>query len=151
MGFKLNDDTYFNDEIKTVKKFIFNKKIFTISFWDGIGQEKYWSLIKLYLKDSKIVIFVYSINSKDSFNNLNYFINMAKENLGNAYKGVIIANKSDLFLNEEVRMEEGRDFAKKHNYKFYSTSAISEPKMTKNIVEEIIKDYISSSDYEHKI
>ena len=74
---------------------------------------------------------------------------MAEERNFNNFKGVIIANKSDLFLKEEVSEKEARDFAKNHYYQFYYTSAKNEPIKAKNVIEKIIKDYISSSYYDY--
>lgn len=38
-----------------------------VNLWDTVGQEKFESLTKLFLKDSEIVIFVYDITDKKKF------------------------------------------------------------------------------------
>ena len=52
-------------ESKTMKV---NDKEYTLSIWDTVGQEKFRSLTKIFLKDSKITIIVYSITNKRSSN-----------------------------------------------------------------------------------
>jgi small GTP-binding protein len=58
------------------------KKINTLNFeirlWDTAGQEKYKSLTKLFTKDSKIAILVYSIDSEESFNALDDWLKLVK-------------------------------------------------------------------------
>ena len=50
-----------------VKNFIKNNKKYNLNIWDTAGQEMYRSLTKLFIKNAKIVIFVYGIDNKVSF------------------------------------------------------------------------------------
>jgi GTPase SAR1 family protein len=43
---------------------VINGKSYSVNLWDTIGQEKYCSLTKIFLKVSKIVIFVFDITNK---------------------------------------------------------------------------------------
>ena len=54
-----------------------NKKI-KLNIWDTVGQEKFRSISQLFLKNTKIVIMVYSIISQESFDNLDYWLNLYK-------------------------------------------------------------------------
>ena len=57
-----------------------NKTVFNI--WDISGEEKFRSLNKLFYKEAKIVIFVYSIVDRKSFDELSkYWINTIRESL----------------------------------------------------------------------
>lgn len=57
-----------------------NKTVFNI--WDTSGEEKFRSLNKLFYKEAKIVIFVYSIVDRKSFDELSkYWINTIRESL----------------------------------------------------------------------
>jgi len=40
---------------------------FKVNLWGTVGQEKYKQIIKLFFRDSKILIFVYDITSTESF------------------------------------------------------------------------------------
>ena len=107
-----------------------NKKYF-FNLWDTIGQEKYRSLTKIFFKKSKIVIFVYDITNKVSFENLEFWINSVNEELGNEkYIKAIVGNKSDLYLQEEVSEEEAKQFkqfAISKGAKFIKCSAKDNP------------------------
>ena len=98
--------------------------------------------MKLFFKVNDIFIFVYDITSKYSYDNLDYFIKMAKDILGNKFIGAIVANKSDLDYEEQVDEKQGKIFAKKHNYKFYLVSAKDNPQKFINCLDELVKDDI---------
>ena len=95
------------------KKLIINGKILTINLWDTAGQEKYKSINKLFIKNSNIVILVYGINSKDSFNELNFWYEFIENELGEMPFLCLVANKIDLVEMEEVSEEEGKELANK--------------------------------------
>ena len=100
------------------------KKQYQLNIWDTIGQEQFRQLTKLFYNNSKIVIFVYDITSKKSFNELkNYWVKDIESKLGNNIIKGLIANKSDLFLYEQVKEEEGEEYAKSINAKFLMFSA----------------------------
>ena len=88
-----------------------NNKRYQLNLWDTIGQEKYRQLTKLFYNNSKIVIFVYDITSRKSFEDLVLWHKEVIEQIGdNIIKGVV-ANKMDLYEDEKVLRDEGEDFA----------------------------------------
>ena len=110
---------YFKKVIIKIKK-----KQYQLNLWDTIGQEQFRQLTKLFYNNSKIIIFVYDITSKESFNELkNYWVKDIESKLGNNIIKGLIANKSDLFLYEQVKEEEGEEYAKSINAKFLMFSA----------------------------
>ena len=57
------------------------KKDLQFQIWDTAGQEKYRGLTKLFYKDAKIVILVYDMTNRRSFDEIkNYWYNQIKEN-----------------------------------------------------------------------
>ena len=98
-----------------------------VEIWDTAGQEKYRSINKLFYKDSNIVIFVYDITNKKSFDEIkNYWFEQVKENcdLNKIILGVA-ANKCDLFNKEEVKEDDGKTFANRIKGAFQSTSCFT--------------------------
>ena len=97
-----------------------------IEIWDTAGQERYRSMAKLFYKDAKIVIFVYDVTSKKSFDELiKYWIpEVQNTSDGSAIFG-LVANKSDLYEIEAVSTEEGMNLADKIKAVFQKTSAKS--------------------------
>ena len=123
----------------------YNEKRYSYTLWDTAGQELYRSLNKIFMKGAKIVIFVYSIDNEQSFNQIEYWINSANETLGEEkYISALLANKSDLYEIQKISDDEGKELAKKHKMKFKLTSACSDGSGFKHFLKELILDYIDS-------
>ena len=99
-------------------------KPYAINLWDTIGQEKYRALTKIFIKDAKIIIFVYDITNMKSFKELKFWFQFTKEVINQDTVVAIVGNKSDLFLQEEVKEEEGIKLAKEYGYEFALTTAL---------------------------
>ena len=110
-----------------------------ISLWDSIGQEKFRSITKSYIRGSNIVIFVYDITKRETFLELNYWVSVANEELNNneAIFG-IAGNKTDLFAESEVDKKEAEKYATKINALFSETSAKQDPKGFKIFIKELL-------------
>ena len=123
------------------KKIQINDKTYSINLWDTIGQEKYRSLTKIFMKGAKIVIFVYDITNYASFKELNYWFESTQEILTEQTVMGIVGNKSDLFLKEEVKESEARQLAKEKGYEFSLTSAKNSAIFCE-FLEKLIKMYL---------
>ena len=120
-----------------------NDSKFKVILWHGGGQERFMSVMNRILKNADIILFVYDITDKNTLEHLNYRIEISKEENEFGFIGAVIANKSDLYDRRQVSDEQGKEFAKKNNYKFYSASAKNNPEGFRNFIEELIKDYIA--------
>ena len=124
-------------------KYNYKNNTYTILIWDTAGQEKFRSINKFVIRDSKIVIIVYSIDNRNSFQEVDFWINYTKENLGNDnYIMALVANKIDLFEDQAVPDEEGEEAAKKYGIEFIVTSALTNKKRFQYFVNKLIADYI---------
>ena len=142
-GFEFNSNTLTTTSCSYIQKIIKKgDKEYKVNLWDTIGQEKYRSLTKIFLKDSKIVIFVYDITNKVSFNSLQFWKKIIDEVLGPTPVFGVVGNKSDLYLNEKVKEEEGEEYAKKIGAKFSITSAKTNPEGFSTFIENILDDYL---------
>ena len=124
------------------KKVNINNRDYHLEFWDTAGQEIYRSLIKLFLVDSKIVIFVYDITQKSTFEELDFWIKTAKDNLGDTPIYALFGNKKDLYVNEQVEEEEGLKKAEELGVYFKLTSAKTERDNISNYIVELMEQYI---------
>ena len=122
------------------------KKKYIYHLWDTAGQEAYRSLNKIFIKNAKVVIFVYAIDNEISFKELKYWIELAKAELGDDFVMGIVANKIDLYEEQQVKEEVAIEFAKKQKIKFRATSALTEPLGFKSFLEELLIDYIKKID-----
>ena len=103
-----------------------NGKEIIINFWDTVGQEKYRSLTKFFIKDSDCVVLGYDITKKDSFENIKYFWYKCSQENVKTDLYYLIGNKSDLFEKETVSEIEARDYAKENNMKFFLVSCCND-------------------------
>lgn len=107
--------------------------------------KKYRSVTNLFINGSNIVILVYAINSKQSFEGLEYWYNTIKEKLeGDNYILAVVGSKIDLIDNEVVQEEEAKKFANSKNALFKLVSSKQDPegieKLFKLLLEELIKE-----------
>ena len=91
--------------------------------YDTAGQEKFRSLIPMYTRDANIVLLVYDISSKDSFDHIPDWLNDLKNVKLDEVIFAIIGNKNDLQEERKVSPEEGEKFAQEHNFIFHEISA----------------------------
>ena len=127
----------------TSKRFSYNKKDYVFNLWDTIGQEKYRALVRIFFKNAIILVLVYDITNKNSFNTLNYWHEQIKNELMNdSYILAVVGNKKDLYQNEEISEEEAQKFADGINAKFTISSAKEEPLVFIEFLEELFIDYI---------
>jgi small GTP-binding protein len=131
----------------SMKKLTVKGSSYTIKIWDTIGQEKLRHLTKLFYNDSKIVVFVYDITVKDTFEQLkSYWVKDVDEKLGKDIVKGIVGNKIDLFINEQVTEEEGEEFAKSVGAKFLTTSAKTEgPKKFEDLLTQLLEEYLTKN------
>jgi len=119
-----------------------NKKQYRIELWDTAGQEKYKSLTKIFLKDSKIVIFVYDITTQESFEEVNYWVTTVKEILGESPVYGLVGNKKDLYMKEEIDEDTGRNKAYEIGALFKLTSAKTERGAINDYLVELLEEYL---------
>jgi len=135
-----NEETTLSSEVNT-KILEIDKVKYSIDIWDTCGQEKYHSVTKIYIKESKIVIFVYNITKLKTFEQLDYWVKITGEIL-NKNNGVIygvVGNKTDLYEEQEVEKKQGEDFAKEIGASFIETSAKEDKLGFKEFVNKLIE------------
>ena len=128
----MRDKDFDSDIESTTHCSFFNTKInidnvdITLYLWDTIGQEKLRAQTTIFFKNSKIVVLVYDITNKASFEKLEGWHELVKENLGDNIVLGVLGNKKDLFLSEEVKEEEAEAYAKSIGAKWSLSSAKTE-------------------------
>ena len=130
-------------------KLLINNKDVILNIWDTAGQEKYRSVNKLFVKGSKIVILVYDITSKKTFEELSYWFDFVTNELGNNFYLGLIGNKLDKMTDEEVSYEEAKKLAENYGAYFSLLSAKEDKEGIDNYFEELVKQYLKSFLYEY--
>ena len=110
--------------------------------WDTVGQEKYRSLAKIFYKDAKVIVFVYDITTEYSFNELkNYWYEETKSNTDGNPILAVVGNKIDLYKDQKVSNNDGKEFADKIGAIFQTTSAQSDSGIS-TLFDNIGKTYL---------
>ena len=118
-------------------------KAVKVQIWDTAGQERFRNIAKNYFHTSDGFLLVYDITCKESFEKLNFWYEQIKLNAPEHTKCMVVGNKCDLEEKREVSKEEGDNFSKEQNIKFYETSAkegINVNTIFQELSNEIVKD-----------
>lgn len=100
-------------------KVIDNIKLYV---WDSAGQEEYKAITKNYINNVQIYVFVYDVTDRNSFINIDEWINFISD-YGGGGSYVLVGNKIDA-SGRCVNLSEGLKKAKQFNIEFfYETSA----------------------------
>ena len=123
------------------KKIKIGDKEYILNLWDTIGQERFRSLTKIFIKDSKIVIFVYDITRLQTFNELDFWFKTIHDVLGDEPILGIVGNKKDLIMKEQVNEEKAEKYADDKNVPLKLTTA-KNPLSFNTFLEDLLKKYI---------
>ena len=97
-----------------------------VKLWDTAGQERFKALTPNYFRNAEGVVLAYDVTNSESFENLKFWINSIKSNLGEKnifIPIIIIGNKIDMEDMRDITKEDASKFAKENNYKYFETSA----------------------------
>ena len=100
-----------------------NGSTIRILLYDTAGQEKFKSLIPMYIRDANIILVVYDITNKDSFLHTEHWVDETKDLKREDAIFVLVGNKIDLEENRVVSKKEAEDFATEKGFLFYEVSA----------------------------
>ena len=106
---------------KIIKK---GEKLIKLQIWDTAGQERYKSITSAYYKGSKGAFVVYDISRKNTFDNVDKWINELKNNGSEDVFIMLVGNKADLKDQREISEEDVKKKAELYNVAFCETSAL---------------------------
>ena len=115
-----------------------NKKI-KLQIWDTCGQEVYKSLITNFYRNASLAMIVFAINSRQSFINVNSWLNEIKLKSNPDIKIVLVGNKADLENQREVSYEEAEKLKDENGFLFYKEASAKSGLNSKEIFEEAAK------------
>ena len=111
------DEEYKKTTNFELKKFNFqiNDIIIRLDIYDS---SDYNDNLELIIKECSLGIFIYSIDNKDSFDNIfNFWIKKFKEKNKNG-KMILVGNKNDLDSNRCINQEESKKLSKEHKFDY---------------------------------
>ena len=99
-----------------------NGKTCRIQIWDTAGQENFRSITRAYYKNSVCALVVYDITNRESFNNVQTWIEDCLSQSPKTVLLVLVGNKIDL-SDRKITFDEGKNLADKNKMLFYECSA----------------------------
>ena len=104
-------------------KQIFNGIEYKFKIFDTAGQERYNKVVASTIKVADGYVLVFSVEKKSTLDRISTWLKYLEDNVDLKEKGLIlIGNKIDL-PEREVSTEDGKNFAKSYNIKYFETSA----------------------------
>ena len=100
-----------------------NGESIRLLLYDTAGQEKFKSLIPMYIRDANIILVVYDITVKESFIHTEHWVNETKDLRREDAIFALIGNKTDLEDKRQVTSKEAEDFANEKGFIFHEVSA----------------------------
>jgi len=100
-----------------------NDKVIKLQIWDTCGQELYRSLITNFYRNSSLAIMVYSINSKETFDNIEMWLKELRTHSNPDAKVFLIGNKIDLENERQVTKQMGEKFCKENKLSLFLESS----------------------------
>ena len=147
----------FNEEYKSTIGFEFitftekiGEKNIKLQIWDTCGQETYKSLISNFYRNSSLAMLIYSIDCKESFDDIIKWIKEIKLQNNPDIKLFLIGNKADLENKREVSYEQGLKFKEENEIIFFQETSAKSGINAKEIFHEAAKilyeEYLSYFD-----
>ena len=120
----------FNEEFQSTlgvefaaKNTVIDNKIYRIQIWDTAGAENFRSITRAYYKNTVCAFIVYDITKRETFENVQVWLDDIKNQCPQTVLLVLVGNKLDLENERQISYEEGESFAQKNNMYFFETSA----------------------------
>ena len=115
-------------------------KVVHLQIWDLGGDATYEKVISNFYSAALCIFFVFSLDDKESFYNLDKWIN----NVKNDYQSmlpflILIGNKKDIIDNRKITKEEIDDFVLKNNIDYYYETSAKSGESVHELFEDIIK------------
>ncbi|CAD8053154.1 unnamed protein product [Paramecium sonneborni] len=149
-------DDKFDDAIHATLGVEYKQKIITngdsqltVQVWDTAGQERFRYIAPIYYRNAQGIPMVYSVVDRDSFNQVQTWMDYLKDQVDNQLISIIlVANKCDL-ENRNVTTSEGQELAQLYSVKYYECSAktgTQVKEMYQELVNQILSKRIQNND-----
>ena len=97
----------------------------TLQVWDLAGQPRFESVRQGFYRGARGGLLLYDVTRRRTFLNVENWKEEAFKNLVNEIPLVLVANKVDLQDSRVVTTEEGEEYAKKHDFIYVESSALT--------------------------
>ena len=112
---------------------------YCLNFWDSSGDERYEQILRAFYKEVSALVLVFDLNNQRSFEELEFWLNQAKEFIITPCIPFLLGTKSD--LEKIVDSELLRDFCTTEKLEYFECSSL-----TGENCEELIAFFIGSNE-----
>ena len=126
---RFSDDVFVENYVTTIgvdfrfKTMIVKNKIAKIQIWDTAGQERYRSITTAYYRGAAAIIICCDSTNKESFNNINNWIDEIAKYTDKEVDKLVLMNKCDLVKERQIDKNEISKFEKESGLKIMEVSA----------------------------
>lgn len=106
-----------------VKSLPINNYIVKLQAWDTAGQERYAGVRPIYYRGAKGALLVFDITMRQSFVNVEKWLDQIRKFSGTEVPIILVGNKIDLVDSRVVTTDEVQVFAAQKGMPFFETSA----------------------------
>ena len=132
-----------------------NNIVLKMQLWDMCGDENYRSVLFNLYRNTVVGILVYSVCSRESFNNLETWITNLKKCALPWSKLILLGNKCDDEEKREVTYEEGKKICDKYDLLFFMEVSAKEGFNSPNFLElaaiSLYQDYENNKENDNDI
>ena len=128
------------------------EKIIKLQIWDTCGQEVYRSLISSFFRSASLAIVVYSIDTEDSFNNIEKWLNDIKTQSNPDIKIFLIGNKADLEDKRRLTKEQGEQLCRDHKLAYFMETSAKTGFNVQNVFIQVAKElYLQHEEIKNRV
>ena len=126
---RFSDDVFVENYVTTIgvdfrfKTMIVKNKIAKIQIWDTAGQERYRSITTAYYRGAAAIIICCDSTNKESFYNINNWIEEISKYTDKDVDKIVLMNKCDLVEERQIDKNEIAKFEKDNGIKIMEVSA----------------------------
>ena len=110
-----------------------------LQIWDTCGKEMYHSSVQNFYRSALCIFVVFSLDSLDSFNRVNQWIDEIKENNSEEYILVLVGNKSDLTRPRKIEKEVIENYCKRNEIENYFEASAKSGENVHEIFKSVVK------------
>ena len=103
--FNVNNSTTVGVDYKVVRV-DHGQKTVKLLLWDTAGQERFNAIVKTFYKDAQVVILVFDLTNRASFDNIEFWLNQVKGEKIDDLIYILVGNKVDIESKRVISKEE---------------------------------------------
>ena len=119
-----------------LKNLTLDGKKVKLQIWDTAGQETYRALARSFYRNANVVILMYDLTRRESFQNLDEWIREARQNAGSDTLMYLVGNMLDIAEEREVLENEALEYVKQEHLDGFTEASA---KTAQNVEDVFIK------------